>query len=208
MSLDSIRKSIISESQAKVHAIDSEAEASSRKIIHEADSEAERRIKAAEEEAKREAERIIREGVAGAQVEASSKAIKAKSMVLQKELESVMSNLAKMVSEKRMKEVLHDAMKQYALTGEDPKSAVVASSRENEHIAKTAGAKHEAADINGFTIRNKDGTVTLDATVESVTSKVKEDALRMIDMELFGKPAETPKRKAAAKAKPAKRGKR
>ena len=208
MSLDSIRKSILSESQARVRAIESEAEASSRKIIQEADSEAERLVKAAEDEARREAERILREGVAGAQVEASSKVIKAKSTALQEELESVMSSLAKRVSEKHMKEVLHEAMKQYALTGEDPKSAVIASSRENEHIAKAAGAKHEAADINGFAIRNKDGSVTLDATVESVISKVKEDALRLIDAELFGKPAEAPKRKVAAKAKHAKRGKR
>jgi vacuolar-type H+-ATPase subunit E/Vma4 len=208
MSLDSIRKSILSESQAKARAIDSEAEASSRKIIQEADSEAERLIKAAEDEARREAERILREGVAGAQVEASSKVIEAKSRVLQNELESVMSNLAKIISEKHMKDVLHEAMKQYASTGEDPKSAVIASSRENEHIAKSAGVKHEVADISGFTIRNKDGSVTLDATVESVISKVKEDALRLIDADLFGKPAEPERRKAATKRKPAKRGKR
>ncbi len=207
MSLDAIKKSILSDAQAKASAIDSEASSESKRIVKEAEEKAKGILSRADLEAKAEADRLVKEARAGAETEANSMILEARGIAIERALKSVSSNVEKTISHEYSKKLFESGLSQFRdVSNSTPK---VITSKKNANLLKGTKFGVEYSEIDGFIFSTDDGRIRLNASVGSVVEKSLDGARKLISKELFGEHA-TPKSRPARKQKStsAKRGKR
>lgn len=214
MSLDSIRKSIISDAESKASAADSEASEEASRIVKEAEAKAKEILKNAQIEADKEAQRVRNEALAGAEMEANSTVLQARGAAVERSLKRVINGLEGELSKEYMKRILDQSIKQFREIAEG--DIVVKTGKKNAALMKGMKYKVEYADVDGFMLYEDSGKIALNATVGSIAGKETDNARRLIAQELFsgrGRPALAPKkpkpRKADAKkaARPMKKAK-
>ncbi len=199
MSLDAIKKSILSEAGARASAIDDEASSEAKRILKEADERAKSIIGRAERDAKAEAERLAKESQAGAETEASAMMLEAKGAAVERALKKVSAQVERAVSKDYSKKLLDSGLKQFKeISGDSP---VIRTAKRNAGMLKGGKYRVEYEDIDGFILSTEDGKISLNATVQSVVGKSLDGARRLISKELFGEARKTQARAPKAKAK-------
>ena len=210
MSLDAIKKSILSDAQAKASAIDSEASSESKLILKEAEEKAKGILSGADAEAKAEADRLVKEARAGAETEANSMILEARGVAIERALKSVSSNVEKTISHEYSKKLFESGLAQFReVSNSTPK---VITNKRNANLLKGTKFAVEYSDMEGFIFSTDDGRIRLNASVGSVVEKSLDGSRKLISKELFGehratKPKPVRKRKSSA-AKKGKRGKK
>ncbi len=210
MSLDAIKKSIISDAQAKASAIDSEASSESKRIVKEAEEKAKGILSRADSEAKTEADRLVKEARAGAETEANSMILEARGAAIERALKSVSSSVEKTISHEYSKKLFESGLAQFReVSNSTPK---VMTSKKNANLLKGTKFGVEYSEIDGFIFSTDDGRIRLNASVDSVVEKSLDGARKLISKELFGghtAPKLRPERKQKpAAAKKGKKGKK
>lgn len=212
MTLDAIKKSILSDAEAKASEIGSEATKEAHRIVKDAEERAKEIVRSAEQEAERETARLRQEAVAGAEMEASSMLLEARGEVVERVLKRVIDMVESELSKSSMQRILDMGVKQFrdVSSGE----IVIRTSRKNAALLK--GSKYEVVqdNVDGFMISTRDGKVALNATVGSIVERQADVARKLISDELFGergrREAKAPvkRQRKAPKAKKAKERKK
>lgn len=215
MSLDSIRKSIMSDAESKASAADSEASKEASQIVKEAEAKAKEILRNAQVEAEKEASRVKNEALAGAEMEANSMILQARGAAVERSLKRVINDLKDELSREYPKKIFDQSVKQFKEIAEG--DIVVKTGKKNAALMKGVKYKVEYADVDGFMLYEESGKIALNATVESIAGKEMDNARRFIADELFSgrersalapkKAKSAPKQKKAKAAKKAK-GKR
>lgn len=196
MSLDAINKSILSDAEARVSAIDSDAGKESARIVREAEEKAKAILKAAEHEAQAEAERLRKEAEAGAETEANSILLEARGEAVERALKKVVSQVESTLSRDYAKKLFDSGLKQFKeIAGS---RMVIKTAKKNAALFKDGKYNVEYADINGFMFYTEDGKIALNATVQNIADKEKDVARKFISRELFSESAARPRAKAPA----------
>ncbi|MDE1834502.1 MAG: hypothetical protein KGH64_04145, partial [Candidatus Micrarchaeota archaeon] len=178
MSLDSIRKSIISEAQSKASAIEEEGNAQARRIVKEAEDKAKAILKDMQEQADHEADRLAKESEAGAETEANSMLLEAKGQAVERSLRKVLDGAQTSISKNAMKEILKESIKQFKeLSGGN---FTIKTSKKNEAMFKGTAYEVEYSDIDGFMLYADHGKIALNATVSSVVQHRTDEARKII----------------------------
>jgi vacuolar-type H+-ATPase subunit E/Vma4 len=201
MTLDAIRKSILSEAEEKASAIDSEAGKEVSRIVKEAEEKAKQIVKSAQADAEKEAERLRKEANASAETEANSMLLEARGSIIERSLKDVMDDVESELSKGSMEKIFKQGMKQFSdIAGEH--DLIIKTSKKNEGMARAGGNKVEVDSINGFIFSTSDGKIALNATIESIAMHETDQARRFIADELFGKRSgEKVRMRVAVKAK-------
>ncbi len=148
MSLDAIRKTIISEAEAKASEIESEGNKEAHRIIKEAEDSAKEIIKNAQLDAQKEAERLHKEALAGADMEANSMLLEARGEVVERSLKKVLSEAEDEISKNSMKKILEQSIKQFKeISGGN---FTIKTSKKNESLLKKTAYEVEYAEVDGF----------------------------------------------------------
>jgi len=184
MSLDAIKKSIISQAESKESAIDHEASDEASMIIKEAEDRAKRIIKDAESEAAREAQRMVKEAEAGADIEANSLIMSARGEAVERVLKRVMDGVGSQLSKQGMKKILDQSMKQFKQISQGG-DIMIKTGRKNAPLFKDSKYEVEYGDIDGFMLYLDSGKVAINATVSSIVEHEREYARKVISSELF-----------------------
>ncbi len=183
MSLDAIRKSILSEAEEKASAMQSEAEKEAQKIVREAEEKAKEILRNAEADARKEAERMNKEAQAGAEMEANSMLLEARGAAVERSLKRVLSAAQDEISKTGMKKILDQSVKQFKEISAG--NFVIKTGKKNADLFKKSAYEVEYGDVNGFMLYADQGKVALNATVESIVNKDADTARRLISDELF-----------------------
>ena len=210
MSLDAIKKSILSDAQAKASEIDSEASSESKRIIKEAEDKAKGILSRADSEAKTEANRLVKEARAGAETEANSMILEARGAAIERALKSVSSNVEKTISHEYSKKLFESGLTQFReVSNSTPK---VITNKKNANLLKGTTFVVEYSEIDGFIFSTDDGRIRLNASVGSVVEKSLDSARKLVSKELFSDHASPklrlPRKQKSAASKKGKRGKK
>lgn len=193
MTLDAIKKSILSEAEEKSSAIDSDAERESAQLVKEADEKAKGIMKSAEQEATKEADRIRKEGEAGAEIESRSIIFSARGRAVERALKKVMSKVQSDVKNENMLKVFNSGLKQFKeISGHD--DIIVKTNKKNASLLKGKDFEVEYGDIDGFMFYTSDRKIALNATVDSIVNDQQDLARKLIADELFGESKSAPKK--------------
>jgi vacuolar-type H+-ATPase subunit E/Vma4 len=186
MSLDAIRKSILSDAEAKASAVDSEAAAESKRILQEAEEKAKSILKAAEHAAQAEAERRRSEARAGAETEANSIILGARGDAVERELKRVTARAEALLSRDYPRKLFDSGLKQFKDIADS--GFTIKTSKKNAGVLKGGKYNVEYADIDGFVFSTDDGTVSLNATAQSILEREKDFARGLVSSDLYGRP--------------------
>lgn len=204
MSLDAIRKSILSEAGSRASAIEAEAAKEASRIVKEAEERARNIVKDAEREAKAEAERLTGEAQAGVETEASSMMNGARSEAVERSLKKVMAGVRSEIAKSGMKRILDQGLKQFKETAGSAGEIVVKTGKSNAGLVKGRGFRVEYGDVSGFVISTASGAIALNATIGSITERATDYARKAVSAELFKGRTASGGRKAGARAPRAK----
>lgn len=198
MSLDAIKKSILSDAESKASAIDAEAESEVRLILKEAEDRSVALIKKAEHDAKAESDRLAKEVQAGAETEANSLMLEAKGAAIERALNKVTEQAERTLSRDYSKKLFDNGLKQFKVVSNS--DAVIKTGKRNAAMFKNSKYNVEYADIDGFMFYTEDRKIALNATVPSMVDKEKDVARKFISRELFSEGGSRSKPKKTAKA--------
>ncbi len=214
MSLESITRKILEDARARAAAIDKEAKDAEDSIIGEAREKARSILEQGKSDASAEAARIAAEAKAGAEIEANALLLEARGSATERELQGVLDIARRELVKNRMAAILESSVKQFKrLNSGMPK---IAADRRSAALLKGRGYSMEQGSADGFVLSSSDGSLSLDATVDSIVRHEADAARGLVSAELFkghgpGKRSEGRPRRAKSKvpAKPVrKRGKR
>lgn len=200
MSLDAIKKTIISEAEEKASDIESEGTKQAHAITKEAEDKAAQILKDAELNAKKEAERMHKEAQAGAEMEANSMLLEAKGDVIERSLKKVLSEAEDDISKNEMKAILNQSIKQFKeISGG---SFTIKTGKKNADLLKNTAYQVEYGDVDGFMLYTDHGKIALNATVSKIVEKQADNARKLIEKEVFGESKQSaPKKKVAVMVK-------
>ena len=169
MPLDEIKKSIESTTSGEVEKLKREAEAEKERIIKEAKEKADMIVKDAAEKANEEARMLEETHKANLDFEVNSIRMSARNEAINRELLVIRKAVSKEI-EKHINELFKVAIKEFSKivgTGE----ITVVAGKKYANMAKNAGLRMEVKEIDGFMLRNSDGTIALNSTKESMVEK-------------------------------------
>ncbi len=198
MSLDAIRKTILSEAEARAQAIQSDADKQAQRIVKEAEDKARDIVKNAQEDAHKEAERLNKEAQAAAEMEANSMLLEAKGQAVERALKRVLGGAEDELSKSGMKRILDQSVKQFKEVSNG--NFTIKTGKKNAELLKKSGNDVEYGAVNGFMLYADNGKVALNATVESIVERQADNARKLISKELFGAGETRAPRKAKAPA--------
>lgn len=182
MSLEAIRKSILSEAEAKAKAERGEADAEAERIVSGAHEKAKATFKQAQDEARLEGERMRREAAAGLETERNTMVIEAKGKVVEQALGRVRSEIEREIEKEDLERILKAGIKQFSeVSGGE---MVVRTSKRNAALIK-GKYKVEYADVDGFVLCTPDKRIALNATVDSVVDRSLDEVRKMVAGEAF-----------------------
>lgn len=185
MSLDVIKRSIVSDADAKAKAIESDASREAARIVADAEKKAGAVLRQAKEDAEKEAARLWKEAEAGIETERNTLIVAAQGEVVSKYMKEVRDEIAKSVESKDLERIFEAGMKEFRRIS-DSEEVVVISGKRNSDIAKGRNVKVETGDIDGFVFCTPDRKISLNATVSGAVEKNIDTIRRAVAEELFG----------------------
>jgi len=212
MSLHEIKEQIAKESHKKAQSIEDDAKSEGSKVLAEARSKASIILEQSKKEIAAKVEAIRREHRAGIEIERHNSILLAKEHVVDSQMGQVkgaiQARIMKSNYEKMVRQVVTNAKE--LIQGE----LVIKADKEGQAILKKMGYKAELG-AKGVVIQNRDGTIKIDASLEStinnhiemIRSRISEN-LFIEDKKPAAKVAKHPKAKAKKVPKPKKAAKK
>ena len=181
MGLEAVKEEILSNAKLQVTALMAEARKEANRIIREAEKKIESLKEKKEAEAKRMVDMIKRQDIASAELENKKMLLEAKKQIIDSVFLETGKRLEALDYKKKevfIKKLLEKAKKDIELNN-------VYCSKKDAKFLK--GSNIEAADmIGGLIAENKEKTVRVDYSFESLLQAVKENELQNVSKILFG----------------------
>ncbi len=180
MGLEAVKEEIIRNARKQEEALLAEARQKAAEIIKDADREIETFREKSEAEAKRIMEIIKKQELASAELESKKILLGSKKQLINLVFAEAQKKIEALDAKKR--EVYMDKLLEKAKN--DIEVAKVYCSKRDAKLPR--GVDVEAADmIGGLTAENKDGTIRVDYSFESMLQSIKESELQSISKILF-----------------------
>ncbi|MBI2133319.1 hypothetical protein HYU11_01410 [Candidatus Woesearchaeota archaeon] len=180
MGIEKVRDEVIAKSKKQHAAIISEAEKEAKAIIESAEEKSREKKKKAEEETARELEELKIREMSSAELEVNKMLLETRKRIIEEAFESARQEISKMPQSTRkehIKSLISKAKNQM-----EP-GRVLCSEADIKHIE---GLKTQAAPIiGGIIAENKDGTIRIDYSYESILDQVREKSLKDVAKILF-----------------------
>lgn len=214
MSLDSIKKDILSEAESKARAEEKAGSDEAASILSEARKRASEILKAAKAEAEHESERLRQENDAGLEIEAGTILNEARGLVVEKAVKELKELVDKELMRSQAEKLLKRAAKEFSETigSED---FAIRTRKSNASLLRNIEGRREYADIDGFVLVSDDGRMAMRIVPSEITDKYMDVLRKNVSARLFKghapharSPASARKhhrRKAQAKARKRKR---
>ena len=207
MSLDGIRKKILSDYKARSERIESESEKEAKSVIEAAKVQASERLKASRARAEEEAARLRKESDAGLEIEANSVLLAARSASSEKAAESIAAEVRRILADEAMQQMLKAGTKQFSEASDQ--DFVVIVSKKNSKQVSQLGLTPRYAEIEGFVLESEDGSMRMTISPESLVEGSMESIRKEAALQLYGaarkESARTPARKHAGAGKQARK---
>jgi vacuolar-type H+-ATPase subunit E/Vma4 len=204
MSLDSIKKRILAESEQEAEKIHGEADSESRKIIAEARAKAREIEKQAQADSEAECLRLERENSAGLEIQSNSILLEAKGAAVEKVMSGIVHDVKSTISREYMYSLLKEGAKQFdAASGE---RFIVRTKKKNSKIVQSLKLtpKYDETE-EGFVLESHDGKMRLMASPDSIIESNSDEIRREISDLLFGKAERKTEHKAEKEKMPGKK---
>ncbi|AJF59874.1 MAG: V-type ATP synthase subunit E [Candidatus Diapherotrites archaeon] len=188
MSLEGLRKSLVQEAKAEARKMISQAEKEAAAITAAAGENAKKTLAQAKKRAEEMAVAERSEVIGAAQLRARRITSDARNELVEKALSEIFGEMVKATEsedyEKFMEKIITEAEKELG------EKAVVFVSSKDKKIAKKISknvAPEDAEISGGAIIRTKDGSVSIDSSLEAIFENNRENSKKVIFNELFRK---------------------
>ncbi|MDE1762254.1 MAG: hypothetical protein KGH78_03635 [Candidatus Micrarchaeota archaeon] len=207
MSLHEIRDDILKEAEAKASVISDEGRSEASRILSEAKDSAKRIRDSSKKEISERTHMMRREHQAGVEIERNNTLLLAKEDAIDALVGSVkrevVANIMKAGYERIVKKAISTARE---LSGET--ALIIKADSANQKLLGKLGYRAEAGDAKGVVITTRDGSITVDASIDSIIERNEQSIRGAISKELFAeqkprKEEAKPKAQKPKKAKPA-----
>ncbi|MDE1851949.1 MAG: hypothetical protein KGH69_04665 [Candidatus Micrarchaeota archaeon] len=200
MSLEEIRKGILSDAESRADEIGKQADSEVEAIVSEAKKKAKEITAKAEEEAKAQAERVRKENDASLDIQADTITAEAKGAVIEKAVKELMHLVEKELVKNQMGAVVKKAAKEFAeLTGSS--EMTIRARKSSASMLKDVECKREYADVDGFVIVSEDGKMAMRIDPEGIADKYIDVLRKNASATVFKERRQSaPKRTAKAKS--------
>lgn len=185
MPLESIRKRILADSEAKAEEVRGEADAEARRILAEARGRAKEIEKRAEAEAEAESKRIERETQAGLEIEANAILLDARGAAVAKAMQGVTKEIKRMIDKEYLPSMLKSGAKQFRSASDEP--FVVVTSKKNAKVVEQLKLNPKYQDVEGFVLQSSDGRMRLLVSSDSAVENNLDEIRRELSGLLFSK---------------------
>ncbi len=181
MGLEAVKEEVIRQAKQQETSLLAEARKESNKIMAEAEKRIEEMKEKSDADSKRTAELLKRQAMASAELECRKLLLDAKKQVLENVLAEVKEKLENLEDKKR-EEIIKKLLEK---TGKEIEIANVYCSKKDMRLVK--GLNAEAANIiGGIIAENKDKTIRVNYSFETILDGIKEKELQNINKLLFG----------------------
>jgi len=175
MSLEEIKEQIVKDARKRASVIDEEAKTESYRITADAKARAKAMLEISRQEIAKRAEAMRMEHNAGVEIERNNLVL-AKGSVVDSSSGAVKKGIVSIVMQKHYDKIVKKAI----TTAKDLTSGaelVIKADKESQKILAKLGYKSVPSSDKGVTIQTKDGSIKIDASVESMLSN-KEEMIR------------------------------
>ncbi|HVA83203.1 MAG TPA: V-type ATP synthase subunit E [Candidatus Aquilonibacter sp.] len=176
MSLEEIKEQIVKDARKRASVIDEEAKTESYRITADAKARAKAMLEISRQEIAKRAEAMRMEHNAGVEIERNNLVLLAKGSVVDSSSGAVKKGIVSIVMQKHYDKIVKKAI----TTAKDLTSGaelVIKADKESQKILAKLGYKSVPSSDKGVTIQTKDGSIKIDASVESMLSN-KEEMIR------------------------------
>ncbi|MDE1822966.1 MAG: hypothetical protein KGH50_01440 [Candidatus Micrarchaeota archaeon] len=203
MSLDSIKKDILSEAESKARDEESAGSEEAGRIVSEAKKRAGEILKNARAEAEKEAERLRQESEAGLEIETDTVLNEARGAVIEKAVKELKAQVDRELMRNQIDKLLERAVKEFSETvgNED---FTIRTRKGNASLLKSIEGRREYADIDGFVLVSNDGKMAMRIVPGEITGKYMDILRKNVSSRLFKERAPSgraPVKRRAVKAK-------
>ncbi|MDE1869413.1 MAG: V-type ATP synthase subunit E [Candidatus Micrarchaeota archaeon] len=204
MSLQEIKEQIVKDARKRAGAIDEEAKTESYRITAEAKAKAKTILEMSRQEIAKRAEAMRMEHNAGVEIERNNLVLLAKGGVVDSSSGAVRKGIVSIVMQKHYDKIVKKAIS----SAKDLTSGaelVIKADRESQKILSKLGYKSVPSSDKGVIIQTKDGSIKIDASVESMLSNKDEMIRSMIAEALFTEKKAQHSKQSSTKPKKAKK---
>ncbi len=187
MPLESIKKRILAEAEAKAEEIKKQGADEAKRITAEAETRAKQIEREAQDEANSETRRLVKENDAGLEIESNAILLDAKGSAIEKAMQAVNKEIRELLAEKHLKQMLTSGIEQFRSLSPN-EEIVVRTSKENSKAVGSLGSDVavEYDKTEGFVIASKDGKTRLEVTPDSMIESNADEIRKVISDMLFG----------------------
>ncbi len=181
MGLEEVKEEIIRNARKQEEELLAEAREQARKVLDEAGKKVEELREKSEAETKKLIELIKKQETASAELEAKKMMLEAKKSIIDKAFSGVRQKLEKLAPNKRgefMQALLSRAEKEIDI-------GIIYCSRKDAKALKGYSTK-DAGMLCGLIAENKDGTIRVDYSFDTLLQSINENELQNIHKMLFG----------------------
>lgn len=199
MSLQEIREQILKEANKKAAAINQEGETESYRVLAEAKSKVKTIQDASKKEIAGRIEAMKREHMAGVEIERNNLMLLAKGNLVDANSSAIKRGIISIVMNKHYEKIVKKALssaKELTFGAE----LIVKADKESQRLLTRMGYKSVLSSDKGVVIQTKDGSIKIDASVESMLSNKDEMIRSKIAEAIFSEKSSAPKQKRAAPA--------
>lgn len=209
MSLQEIREQILKDAQKRANAINQEAETEVYRITSDAKAKSKMILDASKKEIAHKSEAMKKEHMAGVEIERNNLVLLAKGSLVDANSSAIKRGIVSIVMDKHYDKIVKNAIAS-AKDLTNGAELVIKADKESQKILVRLGYKSVLSPDKGVIIQTKDGSIKIDASVESMLSNKDEMIRSKIAEAIFSErmvPVHKEKKATAApkKAKPAKK---
>jgi vacuolar-type H+-ATPase subunit E/Vma4 len=184
MPLDELKKSIDAGAKGEAESIKNAATAEVKKILDDASETAKGIAKSYESETAGEIVKMRQEMSAEIERAVQVVMLEATDELIKRESRSIRSELENRLKRSAHYGVLFKKALARAQEFAPLKDLIVQVSKNDEHFVKGSGVQIEHADINGLTLRSRDGSMRVDATLDKLIDSYTEDVTKSVMAEI------------------------
>jgi vacuolar-type H+-ATPase subunit E/Vma4 len=175
MPLEGLEKRILADASSRAEAIRADAKKQAEKIIAEAEAQAKKIEADAEKKARDEAARQEAEQMEGLELRGRSMLLEARNRAMERALAKLKKLVARRIKKKGYGRLISMAIEEAEKVAPQEELTLVIGKNEARMVRNFAGRIKYGKAGNGFELRNRDGSVRLDVTIDGLFEKNRQD---------------------------------
>ncbi len=180
MGIEKVREEVIAKAKKQAAAIIAEAQKEAQAIVASAEEKAKSKKRTAEAEIEKEISEMKTREISSAELEVNKMLLETKKKIIEEAFEEAKQRISKMPASSRKEHIR-------ALISKAKNQIEISKIICNENDVKYAeGYKAQTANISGGIIaENRDGTIRIDYSYESILDKIRDESLKDVAKILF-----------------------